>query len=442
MNSTRDGRTARALWIWASLIAVSFATGAILHALGVLTIDHLPPLHGHFRVLTLTLLPAVAFGGAAVLFLPVLTARLGFGGALLVSYGCALAWTVLLSVSADGPAAPMTHPQEYPAVLPLVGDDPLGWLATFTRHLPDYPTHVRGHPPLPVLVLWSLAALGPSGPLWASLLIVATGCSATMAIALTVRELGGERAARRALPYLALTPASVWIATSMDAFFAGVGAWGVALLVLGGRGGTGRRARRGYGARVPRGGRGRTARRLCWGLGAGVLLGSLPYLSYGLVPYLLIPVAAAVAARVPREAVLAALAGAATVTAAFAAAGFLWPAGVLATHAEWAADPGAARPYLYFLFANLGVLAMLTGPATAVGLARLGPGGSRVLVAAALVAVLALDVSGVTRGEVERIWVPYALWIGLAASQAPGRRWLAAQVVMGSLLQGLVVSPW
>lgn len=421
-RSPRGRRTARALWIWALLIAGSFAAGAVLHALGVLTIDHLPPLHGHFRVPALTLLPAAAFGGAAVLFLPVLAARLGFRRALLVSYGCALAWTVLLAISADGLAAPLTHPQDYLAVLPEVGDDPLGWLASFTRHLPDYPTHVRGHPPLPVLVLWSLAALGLSGPLWAALLVVAVGCSATVAIALTVRELGGERAARRALPYLALTPASVWIATSMDAFFAGVGAWGVALLVLGGRG--------------------RIARRAGCGAGAGVLLGALPYLSYGLVPYLLIPVVVAIVAHVPREAVLTALAGAVAVTAAFAAAGFLWPAGVLATHAEWAADPGAARPYLYFLFANLGVLAMLTGPATAAGLTRPGPGGVRAVVAAAVVAVIALDVSGVTRGEVERIWVPYALWIGLAASLAPGRRWPAAQVVTGLLLQGLVLSPW
>jgi hypothetical protein len=43
---------------------------------------------------------------------------------------------------------------------------------------------------------------------------------------------------------------------------------------------------------------------------------------------------------------------------------------------------------------------------------------------------------------VERIWVPFAVWIGLAAAYAPGRRMLAAQVVTGLLLQGLVVSPW
>ncbi|MET8146302.1 hypothetical protein ABZU32_38850 [Sphaerisporangium sp. NPDC005288] len=471
-------RTRAALAWWGALIVASFAAGAVLHALGVLRIDHLPPLHAHFRVLTVTLVPAAVLAAVAVRFLPGVVRRGGFGRASLVAYGFALAWTVLLAMSGDGLAAPFTHPQEYLAVLPQVGHDPLGWLAGFTRRLGEYPTHVRGHPPLPVLVLWALAAVGLGGPLWAAVLVIAAGCSATVAIGLTVRRLAGEQAARRALPYLALTPASVWIATTMDAFFAGVGAWGVALLVLG---------------------RGTTARTL-WAAGAGVLLGALPYLSYGLVPYLLIPVTVAVLARLPRPAVTAALAGAASVTAAFAAGGFWWPAGVVATHAQWAADPGAARPYLYFLVANLAVLALTTGPATATGFRRLAvaltnrpsasgltnrpaasglenqstPFALRVrptafalrgrpaafglsdraaslclgdmpvafVVAAALVAVLALDLIGVTRGEVERIWTPFALWIGLAAAYAPGRRALATQAITGLLLQALILSPW
>lgn len=226
----------RALWAWASLVALSFAAGAVLHGLGMLTIDHLPPLHGHFRVPGPGLLPAAAFGAAAALTLPRLAARLRFGPAMLAAYGTAVAWTVLLAVSGDGLAAPFTHPQEYLAVLPQVGHDPLGWLASFSERLPAYPTHVRGHPPLPVLVVWALAAIGLPGPLWAAWLVVLAGCSATVAIALTLRELSGEGTARRALPYLALIPASVWIATSMDALFAGVGAWGVALLMLGGSG--------------------------------------------------------------------------------------------------------------------------------------------------------------------------------------------------------------
>ncbi|MEV0975161.1 hypothetical protein [Microtetraspora glauca] len=444
-NSTGHHLT-RWLAAWALLVAASFAFGGILRGLGVLPIDHLPPLHAHFRVLTITLLPAAAFGVAAVRVLPGVVARLNFGAALAAAYACALAWTVLLAVSGDGLAAPFTHKEEYLAVLPVVGDDPSRWLAAFTRDLPAYPTHVRGHPPLPVLVLWALNATGLSGPLWAALLVVVVGCSAAVAIALTVRRLSGEDAARHALPYLALAPASVWIATSMDALFAGVGAWGVALLVCG---------RDGW-------------RRLACGMVAGVLLGALPYLSYGLVPYLLIPAAVAVVVRLPRLTIVAVLAGAAAVTAAFASAGFLWPAGALATHAQWAADPGAARPYLYFLVADLAALALVSGPATTAGLTQGIPYGVRITVLATLAAVLALDVSGVTRGEVERIWIPYTLWIGLAASFAEGpgggragarrrraaagrqdrppftsdHRWLASQMVTGLLLQGLIASPW
>lgn len=102
------------------------------------------------------------------------------------------------------------------------------------------------------------------------------------------------------LPHLALCPAAVWIATTMDAFFAGVGAWGTALLVLGARSRAGR---------------------VVLGLGAGLALGALPYLSYGMVPFLLVPLVAALVVGVPRSTVAACLAGMAAVSALFAAGG-------------------------------------------------------------------------------------------------------------------------
>ncbi|WP_147942483.1 hypothetical protein [Microbispora sp. CSR-4] len=416
----------RALVVWAALVVGAFAVGGLLHARGVLRIDHLPPLHALARLPTPALLPAVVFAAVAVPVLPRLTANPPMRAAPAAAFAASLAWTVLLAVSGDGLAWPFTHPQEYLAGLGAVGDDPLGWLAGFTRDLSAYPTHVRGHPPLPVLVLWALAAIGLPGPFWAALLVVVTGCSATVAIGLTVWRVAGEDAARRVLPHLALCPAAVWIATTMDAFFAGVGAWGTALLVLGARSRAGR---------------------VVLGLGAGLALGALPYLSYGMVPFLLVPLVAALVVGVPRSTVAACLAGMAAVSALFAAGGFWWPAGVLATHAEWAADPGAERPYLYFLVANLAVLALVTGPATAAGLVAQGRARDRILPMAALVAVLALDVSGVTRGEVERIWLPYALWVAAAAGRTGtgregDRRLLVVQAVVGLLLQGFVKSPW
>ena len=68
-----------------------------------------------------------------------------------------------------------------------------------------------------------------------------------------------------------------------------------------------------------------------------------------------------------------------------------------------------------------------------------------VLTTAALVALLALDVSGVTRGEVERIWLPLAPWLMIATGGLP-RRYLrlalAAQLTVALTVQGFVRLAW
>jgi hypothetical protein len=70
--------------------------------------------------------------------------------------------------------------------------------------------------------------------------------------------------------------------------------------------------------------------------------------------------------------------------------------------------------------------------------------GYGLLVGAALAGVLALDLAAVTRGEVERIWLPYAAWTTAAAAvhRARARGLLLAQAVTALLLQALVRSPW
>jgi hypothetical protein len=150
----------------------------------------------------------------------------------------------------------------------------------------------------------------------------------------------------------------------------------------------------------------------------------------------------------PARAVLVALAvGVLVVPVAFTLAGFSWWDGMMATHASWAAGAGAQRrPYAYFLLGDLAVLCLLIGPAAARALrsALLTDRGVGMLVGAALVGVLALDVSGVTRGEVERIWVPYAPWIVVAACvhRPPARGLLLAQAATALALEAVVGSPW
>jgi hypothetical protein len=356
---------------------------------------------------------------------------------------------------------------EYLVGLPAMGDHPLGWLRGFTTHLSAYPTHVKGHPPLPMLILWILRWTGLGGAGWAATLVIAAGASSTAAIAVTVRAVADEPTARRAVPFVILAPTAIWVATSMDALFLGVSAWTVALLSQ-----ASVREREGsprppWGATpllwsraVDAGGKGfhrlwitlsaRTGLTAACALAAGILAGSLPYLSYGLLTIFALPLAVLLLTRPPRSRLIVFGIGCAVVPVAFTVAGFGWWDGVVQTHAAWAAGAGSRRPYAYFFVGDLAVLALTIGPAAATALPSLvtkgRPHAVAIIVGAALAGVLALDVSGVTRGEVERIWLPYAAWMtaGAAVYRVPAarRRMLLAQVATALLIQSLVKSPW
>ena len=58
------------------------------------------------------------------------------------------------------------------------------------------------------------------------------GSSAAAAIIVAVRALTDEHTARLAAPFVAVAPTAIWIAVSADGYFAGVAAWGLALLAL------------------------------------------------------------------------------------------------------------------------------------------------------------------------------------------------------------------
>src|SRR5262249_59126618 len=120
-------------------------------------------------------------------------------------------------------------------------------------------------------------------------------------VPLPVREGGGEEWAGRAAPFVALAPAAIWIATTADAFYAGVSAWAIALVVLAS-------GRRGPRADV-------------LALAGGLLFGITAFLSYGLVLLAAVPLVVAWRRRRFRPLVLAA-GGALIVAFGFLAAGF------------------------------------------------------------------------------------------------------------------------
>ena len=310
-------------------------------------------------------------------------------------------------------------------------------------------THVGAHPPGAFLVFVVLDRIGLGGGGAAGLLVIGVGASAAAAVLVTARAMGDEQVARRAAPFAVLFPGAVWVGVSADGMFAGVLAWGVALLAVA-VAASGRRA-------------------VLAAAAAGLLLGATVYLSYGLVLGGLLAAAVLVRPSAGRRLRVAtagvrraaggglgidrarwralgfAVAGAAAVVAAFTLAGFSWLEGYAKVRVIYAASVAAARPYSYFVWANLAAVAFAIGPAGIAGLRRVvtRPVGPYLVVAAAVAAMVLADLSGMSKAEVERIWLPFAVWTCLACAELPRpRRWLVAQAVLALLVNHLLLTVW
>jgi hypothetical protein len=64
---------------------------------------------------------------------------------------------------------------------------------------------------------------------------------------------------------------------------------------------------------------------------------------------------------------------------------------------------------------------------------------------AAMAAILTADLSGLSKAETERIWLPYAIWLlpSAALLPAPSRRWwLAAQAATALAVNHLLLTHW
>ncbi|HEX5095082.1 MAG TPA: hypothetical protein VFX21_03680 [Acidimicrobiia bacterium] len=395
--TTRDRAAVLALGAWFVLIVVAslwgehFGAGRI--GLGV------PPLHSSWRPRPgLDTLLAVGTGAGALLIAPRIVDRLRwrfvppFAGAL------AGLWAVVLAAN-DGTKG-LTRgavTSDYREVARGI-DAPLVFLDRFSASVRahELPVHTSGHPPGFVVVLWVLDHLGLRADVWPTALCIGGGTLAIACIAITVREVAGEPVGRAAVPFLALSPAAIWIATTPDAFFAGVGAAAVCATVLA----TSNR------------------RTMAPAIAGGIAFAAAALLSYGLVLLAVIPVVVAVARRTVRPLVVAGSTAAAALCVVAFTTGFWWYDGLQATRDQYWLGIASARPFRYFVVANLAALAITCGPAAAVGLAWLRDRALWLLVGGAVAAVLVADLSAMSKGEVERIWLPFALWILPAAATA------------------------
>jgi hypothetical protein len=364
-------------------------------------------------------LPAVVLAVLIVWYGGALARRLPWAVLIGGAVGLSAAWATALSL-VEGPAAiaaPLTAPPEYLRDVPRIRAMGLGtFLRGFTDHILDgspgeWTTHVAGHPPLMVLILAVLASVGLGAAGWAAALCIAVGASAAGSVLSTVRRLAGEDTARRAAPFVAAAPLALWVATTADAFFAGVAAAAICALAHAA-------ARRGLAS-------------VGLGLLAGGLIGACLFLSYGLV--LLAPLALAIAIVTRRVLPLAvALAAVAAVTVAFGATGFWWWHGFELARVRVMDGPGYyARPAAYFWLIDPAVVAIAVGPAVVAAAVGVRTAGRRLLAlpVGAAVAIAGAIVSGLAKGETERIYLPFFVWLLPLAALLPARSarwWLAA----------------
>ncbi|MBA3430764.1 MAG: hypothetical protein H0U16_04700, partial [Actinobacteria bacterium] len=293
------------LLAFVALFSITRSWGRHLNELGVQMGLGAPPLFGRHDPRTpMAIAPAVVFALGAVLWGPRVASAAPWRRLVFGSVAAAGVWAVLLAV-ADGTTAlvePLTHGTGY---FPLVAriNSPGAFVDSFVERLAAYPVHVQGHPPGIVLFLWALGRAGLHGQWPAAATFVIAGASAAGAALIGVNEIAGERLARSAAPFLVLTPMAIWIATTADALWLGISAWGVALFVVAAE----RSGRMGD----------------MWALAAGLLLGAALMMSYGIAP-----LGAVVALEVwwraaVRQALIAAT-GVAAIAAAFAIFGFWW----------------------------------------------------------------------------------------------------------------------
>ena len=386
--------------------------------------------------------PAIMIAVAAVLWGPSLAQRVGWRWLPWASWAVSCAWAFSLAMVDGwqrGFAGRLTARHEYLRQVPSVTDIPEA-VRTFASRILDFQpdswiTHVSGHPPGALLTFVWLDRIGLSGGAWAGLLCLLAGSSIAAAIVVAVRALADEDTARLAAPFAAVAPTAIWIAVSADGYFAGVAAWGIALLALAVTG--------------------NTRRPMLAAVGSGLLLGWGIFLNYGLVLMALPALAVLLSAPGWRNALAAlvpALVAALGVALVFLAAGFWWFDGYLLVQERYWQGIANDRPFQYWGWANLASTVCAIGLGSVAGVARAFDlaairrrSGLHLLVLGALLAILLADLSRLSKAETERIWLPFTVWLVAAAALLPRRshRWWLALNVTGALaINHLILTNW
>ncbi len=394
---------------------------------------HFPPLHAdwdpRFGLLTL---PAIAIGLLLVVVLPRLARALPWRALLATAFATTWVWIVAVAMTegTEGLARTFERRQEYVYDAQRVGSIHT-MLQTFIDRIPmDAPdnwyVHVAGHPPGALLYFVGIDRLGITDPFWIGVVCVTIASTAIVAVMITLRTLGSEALARSAMPWIVLAPTAVWMGVNGDAVFTAVAAWGLALLAVAAK-----------------------HRRALPAVGAGLLLGYCVYLSYGLTLLGVLALAVLLIARSWRPLPWA-VGGALVVAAAFTLGGFAWWEAYPVLRERYYDGIASERAFSYWVWANVAAWTFTAGLAVWAAF----PAAVRAvrernvlaqLAAAAVLTIVIADLSGMSKAEVERIWLPFTIWIVALPALLP-ERWhrplLLSQVVLALLAQQLILTRW
>ncbi len=402
---------------------------------------------------TWKIIPAAVIGAAVVLWAGRGKADrhirwdFAFIGVLSFCWTVALAWSQGRAAMID----PVIDPTEYWARLPKlppavdmlrVWADPL-WMR-------NQPVHLKGHPPGYVLILKAMSHIGLRSPWAAAALSWLAAAGVAVGLVVIVRLCARGDAWRRMAPFAIVAPYAVWMGTSADAVFTAFGVWGVVGVALSSRA-TGLRTRWLYGA-----------------LG-GLALGSAVFLSYGMALFLVIPGLvmlgpAPVSLRAKLQSIVATAVGGVAVVTVFAVFHFWWFDGLATTRIFYWKGSAKFRPWGYFFVANIANIVIASGPAVMAGMGIAVGGGLRsarasvsavlrtadrvwLLPVGSVVAMLGANVSQLSKGETERIWLPFFVFlVPLTSFLGPALRsrrlWIATQVAAALVLQTGLLSKW
>lgn len=386
--------------------------------------------------------PALLIAAAVVWWGPAVAGALRWRSLVGLTWATSFLWAFSLAMIDGwerGFAGRLAARHEYLRQVPTITDIPEA-IRTFSSRILDFQpdswiTHVSGHPPGALLTFVWLDRIGLGGGAWAGLLCVLVGSSAAAAIIIAIRAVADEATARRAAPFVAVAPTAIWIAVSADGYFAGVAAWGIAVLALAVHGST------------------------RWSIptaaGAGLLLGWGIFLNYGLGLIAVPAVAVLLTApgwRAALRSLLPAVIAALAVVAVFYTAGFWWFDGYLLVQERYWQGIANDRPFQYWVWANLASTVCAIGLGSVAGLGRVfdikalrARSGMHVLLTGAFLSIVLADLSMLSKAETERIWLPFTVWLTAAAALLPPRshRWWLALNVFGALaLNHLILTNW